>query len=110
VCADETHGTPIEISAQKQGITPEELIARSYREHVRDFADFGISFDEYGSTHTEENRRYAELIYARLRQGGHIEKRTLELTYCENDQRFLPDRFVRGTCPRCGSPDQYGDV
>jgi len=110
VCADDTHGTPIELSAQKQGISPEELIARSYQEHVRDFADFEISFDEYGSTHTEDNRRYSELIYARLREGGHIEKRTLELTYCENDKRFLPDRFVRGTCPRCGSPDQYGDV
>jgi methionyl-tRNA synthetase len=110
VCADDTHGTPIELSAQKQGITPEELIARSYKEHVRDFADFEISFDEYGSTHTEENRAYAELIYERLRAGGHIEKRTLELTYCENDKRFLPDRFVRGTCPRCGSADQYGDV
>jgi methionyl-tRNA synthetase len=110
ICADDTHGTPIELGAQKQGISPEELIARSYKEHVRDFADFAISFDEYGSTHTEENRRYSELVYERLKQGGHIEKRVLELTYCEKDRRFLPDRFVRGTCPRCGSPDQYGDV
>src|SRR5579885_1133663 len=69
VCADDTHGTPIELSAQKQGISPEELIARSYREHVRDFADFDISFDEYGSTHTEENRQFSELIYARLKEG-----------------------------------------
>ena len=111
ICADDTHGAPIEINARKRGITPEQLIAQSYEEHVRDFADFEISFDEYGSTHTDENRRYAELIFERLRQGGHIERRPLELTYCETDRRFLPDRFAcGGICPRCGSPDQYGDV
>ncbi len=110
VCADDTHGTPIELSAQKQGITPETLIARMYDSHTRDFADFGIGFDEYGSTHTDENRAYAELIYKRLRDGGHVERRVLELTFCEKDQRFLPDRFVRGICPKCGALDQYGDV
>src|ERR1700684_2527614 len=77
VCADDTHGTPIELSAQKQGISPEELIARVYQSHTKDFADFGMSFDEYGSTHTPENRQFAELIYTRLRDGGHVEKRPL---------------------------------
>ena len=110
VCADDTHGTPIELSAQKQGVSPEALIAGIYVEHVRDFADFDISFDDYGSTHTPENRHFAELIYQRLRDAGHIDKRAIELSYCETDKRFLPDRFVRGICPRCGAPDQYGDV
>jgi methionyl-tRNA synthetase len=107
---DDTHGTPIELNAQKQGVSPEELIRRVYDDHVRDFASFGISYDEYGSTHTEENRRFAELFFQRLTERGHMVQRNLELTYCEVDKRFLPDRFVRGICPRCGSPDQYGDV
>jgi methionyl-tRNA synthetase len=110
VGGDDTHGTPIELNAQKQGISPEELIRGVYAGHVRDFADFGISYDEYGSTHTDENRHYAELFFRRLTERGHLVRRPLELTYCEVDKRFLPDRFVRGICPRCGSADQYGDV
>ena len=110
VCADDTHGTPIELSARKQGISPEALISRVHGEHRRDFADFDISFDEYGRTHTDENRAWAERIFERLRAGGYVVKRAMELTYCEKDLRFLPDRFVRGGCPRCGALDQYGDV
>ncbi len=110
ISGDDTHGTPIELNAQKLGLTPEALIGQVYAGHVRDFAAFGISYDEYGSTHTEDNRRFAELFFQRLTERGHIAQRPLELTYCEVDKRFLPDRFVRGVCPRCGSPDQYGDV
>jgi methionyl-tRNA synthetase len=110
VGGDDTHGTPIELNAQKQGVTPEALISRVFEEHQRDFRDFEIGFDSYGSTHTDANRRFAELIFERLTKGKHVERRPLDLTYCEVDQRFLPDRFVRGICPRCGSPDQYGDV
>src|ERR1700722_13748503 len=79
VCADDTHGTPIELSAQKQGITPEEVIAGAYTSDVQDFSDFGISFDEYGTTHTPENRELAKLVYRRLREAGNIDKRPLEL-------------------------------
>lgn len=110
VCADDTHGTPIEIKARAEGISPEELVERIGIEHRRDFADFGISFDHFDSTNSPENRAWAELIFERLRKGGHIEKRGMELNYCETDQRFLPDRYVKGTCPKCGAPDQYGDV
>ncbi len=110
VCADDTHGTPIELNARKQGIEPAQFIARVHEEHMRDFAAFGISFDQFGSTNIDENRQYSEAIFRRLLDGGHIEKRPMELTYCEHDKRFLPDRFVRGVCPKCQAPDQYGDV
>jgi methionyl-tRNA synthetase len=110
LCADDTHGTPIELNAARQGITPEALIARSAEEHQADFRDFEISFDAYGSTHSEDNRQWAERIYGRLKDAGDIERRDVEQTYCEHDKRFLPDRFVRGTCPNCGAADQYGDA
>ncbi|MFN7133164.1 MAG: methionine--tRNA ligase, partial [Myxococcales bacterium] len=110
VCADDTHGTPIEIRAMSEGITPEALVQRIGEEHRRDFADFGVSFDHYDSTNSPENRAYAELVFERLKKGGYIEKRGMELNYCEKDQRFLPDRYVKGTCPKCGATDQYGDV
>jgi methionyl-tRNA synthetase len=110
VCGDDTHGTPIEVNARRQGLDPNEFIARIYEEHVRDFAAFGISFDHFDSTNTPDNRRYSERIFQSLVEGGHIEKRAVELTYCEQDKRFLPDRFVRGTCPKCLAPDQYGDI
>ncbi|MHB1845654.1 MAG: methionine--tRNA ligase [Deltaproteobacteria bacterium] len=110
VCADDTHGTPIELSARKQGIEPKALVARIHEEHVRDFSGFGIGFDTYGSTDTAENYDWAKRVFERLGKGGHVERRAMELTYCEKDQRFLPDRFVRGSCPRCGAADQYGDV
>ncbi len=110
ICADDTHGTPIEIKAQQMGISPERLVEDIGAEHRKDFADFGVSFDHYDSTNSPENREYAVMIFERLKAGGYVEKRPLELTYCEKDKRFLPDRFVRGTCPKCGAGDQYGDV
>ncbi|MDP8255319.1 MAG: methionine--tRNA ligase [Candidatus Alcyoniella australis] len=110
ICADDTHGTPIEISARKQGIRPEELIERMHAEHERDFADFQIEFDFFGSTHCDENRRWAERIFLAARDDGHIERREIEQNYCPKDELFLPDRFLRGTCPKCAATDQYGDV
>lgn len=112
MCADDTHGTPIEINARRAGITPEELISRYYDEHQRDFADFQIAFDCFYSTNSEENRRHSEYIFEQLRQQGHIVSRAVEQYYCEQDDRFLPDRFIRGTCPNrtCRAADQYGDV
>lgn len=109
ICADDTHGTPIEIKAKQEGVTPEELITYYYKEHLEDFTSFDIRFDYYGSTHTEENKRWAEYIYRALKEGGYIEEREVELMYCEYDKRFLPDRYIRGVCPRCGAQEQYGD-
>lgn len=112
MCADDTHGTPIEVNARRAGITPEELIDRYYEEHQRDFADFDIAFDCFHSTNSEENRRHSEYIFEQLRQQGHIVVRPVAQYYCEPDGRFLPDRFIRGTCPNpaCRATDQYGDV
>ncbi len=109
VCADDAHGTPIMLRAEQEGLSPEALIARIGAEHQRDFADFGIAFDNYHSTHSPENRAIAELIYSRLRDGGYIAKRAIRQAFDPIKQMFLPDRFIRGTCPRCKSPDQYGD-
>ncbi len=110
ICADDTHGTPIELNAQKAGVTPEAFVARFAKEHLEDFSSFGIHFDSYYSTNSEENRRWAYEIYGRLKAGGYIEERALEQLYDESARRFLPDRFVKGTCPKCGTPDQYGDA
>ncbi|NMO21200.1 methionine--tRNA ligase [Pyxidicoccus fallax] len=109
-CADDTHGTPIEINAAKQGLKPEQFIARFHEEHQRDFHDLDIRFDYFHSTNSPENRHYAELIYGRLKEKGDIERRNIEQAYCEKDRRFLPDRFIKGSCPNCKSPDQYGDA
>jgi methionyl-tRNA synthetase len=109
-CADDTHGTPIELNAAKQGLKPEEFVGRFYELHKKDFEDFGISVDWFHSTHSPENRHYAELIYGRLKEKGDIERREIEQTYCEKDKRFLPDRFIKGTCPNCKAQDQYGDA
>ncbi len=109
-CADDTHGTPIELNAAKQGLSPEAFVERWYGEHRADFEAFGVQFDHYWSTNSPENRHYSELIYERLKAAGDIDRRSIEQTYCEVDKRFLPDRFVRGTCPNCQAPDQYGDV
>ena len=109
VCADDTHGTPIMLRAQKEGITPEQLIARMHDEHRADFAGFNIGFDNYYSTHSPENRALAEGIYQRLRDGGHIARRTIQQAYDPVKQMFLPDRFIKGECPKCGAKDQYGD-
>lgn len=108
-CADDTHGTPIMIRARQEGVTPETLIEKMHVEHKNDFDRFGIEFDSYYSTHSEENRQFSETIFNRLNDAGHITTRDVEQTYCENDQMFLPDRFVRGACPKCSALDQYGD-
>jgi methionyl-tRNA synthetase len=109
-CADDTHGTPIEINASKQGLKPEEFVARWYDSHKADFQDLGVSVDYFHSTNSPENKHYAEYIYGKLKEHGDIEKRDIEQAYCETDKRFLPDRFIKGTCPNCKAPEQYGDA
>ena len=109
VCADDAHGTPIMLKARQEGITPEALIARVSEEHQADFAAFRVAFDNYHSTHSDENRYYASLIYARNRDAGHIARRTITQAYDPVEQMFLPDRFIKGECPKCGAADQYGD-
>lgn len=109
VCADDAHGTPIMLRAQKEGIDPEDLIASVGKEHRRDFADFSISLDNFHTTHSPENRQLAETIYRRLKKKGHITARTIRQFYDPEKEMFLPDRFIKGTCPRCGAEDQYGD-
>ena len=109
VCADDTHGTSIMLRAQSEGIPAEQLIARVSEEHQRDSADFGIGFDNYYSTHSPENRTLAELIYTRLRDAGHIARRTVKQAYDPVKNMFLPDRFIKGECPKCSAKDQYGD-
>lgn len=109
MCADDTHGTPIMISARKQNITPEELIKRMYEEHLRDFNAFGVSFDNYYSTNSEENRELAEYVYLKAKDKGAIYEKEIEQYYCEHDGMFLPDRMIKGTCPACKANDQYGD-
>jgi len=108
-CADDTHGTPIMISARKAGIEPEELIGQMHKEHKADFDSFGVEFDNYYSTHSPENQYFSELIFTRLNEAGAIVTRDVEQTYCEKCKMTLPDRYVRGTCPRCKAEDQYGD-
>jgi methionyl-tRNA synthetase len=109
VCADDTHGTPIMLKAQQEGISPEELIAKVGKEHLADFTEFNIDFDIYHSTHSEENRHFAELIYTRQRDAGHIESKSITQAYDPVKEMFLPDRFIKGDCPKCGATDQYGD-
>ena len=109
ICADDTHGTPIMIRARKEGITPEALIARSHELHLKDFTDFQISFDNYYSTNSPENKALSERIYAAAEKQGFITKKTTPQLYCEHCKMFLPDRFVKGTCPKCGATGQYGD-
>ena len=108
-CADDTHGTPIMIRANKEGITPEELINGVHAEHYADFKDFFVNFDNYYTTHSPENRDLSAMIYNRLKDKGSISTREVEQTYCSSCDMWLPDRFVKGTCPKCKSPDQYGD-
>ena len=109
VCADDTHGTPIMIRARKEGITPEELIARSHAEHMRDFTDFQVKFDNYYTTNSPENKALSERIYAAMEASGAITRKSTPQLYCEHCKMFLPDRFVKGTCPKCGAENQYGD-
>ncbi|OSM05236.1 methionine--tRNA ligase [Magnetofaba australis] len=109
VCADDTHGTPIMLRAQKEGVSPDDLVARMHDEHLADFRAFGIGFDEYYTTNSPENRTLSEEVYLKNRDAGHIHTNTVRQAYCEHDGMFLPDRFIRGICPSCGAEDQYGD-
>ncbi|MFK8067981.1 MAG: methionine--tRNA ligase [Gammaproteobacteria bacterium] len=109
VCADDAHGTPIMLRAQLEGITPEELIEKISEQHQSDFADFSVGFDNYYSTHSEENKEFAEAIYLKLREAGHIDRRVISQAYDSVKEMFLPDRFIRGECPKCNAADQYGD-
>jgi len=109
VGADDTHGTPIMLRAEKEGITPKELIANVWKEHKRDFDDFLISFDNYYTTDSPENETLSQSIYLKLRDAGLIEKRAIEQAYDPVKEMFLPDRFIKGDCPKCGAKDQYGD-
>ena len=109
VCADDTHGTPVMLAAQKQGVTPEEMIASVRESHLADFTGFGIGYDNYYSTHSPENEALSRQIYLALKQNGKIESRTIEQLFDPEKKLFLPDRFVKGECPKCHAQDQYGD-
>ena len=109
-CADDTHGAPIELKAMQLGITPEKLIAKYHKEHLKDFTDFLIEFDSYYSTNSPENKAFSDQIYSALKKKGYIYKKKMDVIYCPHDKRFLPDRYVKGTCPECKAEDQYGDV
>ncbi len=109
ICADDAHGTPIMLKAQQMGLEPEQMIAAVSQEHQQDFAGFNISYDNYHSTHSEENRELSGLIYRRLKENGFIKNRTISQLFDPEKSMFLPDRFVKGTCPKCKAADQYGD-
>jgi methionyl-tRNA synthetase len=109
VCADDTHGTPIELNAAKLGKKPEEIIGHYYKEHLEDFNGFLISFDNYSWTNSSANKEMADFFFNKLKAGGYIYEKEIEQSFCQSCQRFLPDRFIRGTCPKCGALDQYGD-
>ncbi|WEN16753.1 methionine--tRNA ligase [Rhodanobacter sp. AS-Z3] len=109
VCADDAHGTPIMLAAEKAGMTPETYIDGIRQGHEADFAAFGVAFDHYHTTHSDENRELATLIYTRLRDSGYIAKRSIKQLFDPEKEMFLPDRYIKGTCPKCSTPDQYGD-
>jgi len=109
VCADDTHGTPIMLKADEMGISPEELIASVSERHQADLSDFHIDFSQYHSTHSEENREISELIYNRLNESGYIKKRVISQSFDPEKEMFLPDRYIKGDCPKCDAKDQYGD-
>jgi methionyl-tRNA synthetase len=109
VCADDAHGTPIMLKADEMGITPEELIAGVSERHQADLDDFHIDFSQYHSTHSDENRYFSELIYSRLNESGYIKRRVISQSFDPEKEMFLPDRYIKGECPKCSSEDQYGD-
>ncbi|GHA60145.1 methionine--tRNA ligase [Photobacterium aphoticum] len=109
ICADDAHGTPIMLKAQQMGMDPEQMIAEVSKEHQADFAGFDISFDNYHSTHSDENRELASFVYTQLKEKGYITSRTISQLFDPEKEMFLPDRFVKGTCPKCKAEDQYGD-
>lgn len=108
-CADDTHGTPVMLAAEKQGITPEQMIEKTHAEHLADFTGFGIGYDNYYSTHSPENKKYSEEIYLKLKANGKITGKNINQLFDPEKQMFLPDRFVKGQCPKCHAKDQYGD-
>jgi methionyl-tRNA synthetase len=110
LCADDTHGAPIELNAIKQGVTPEQFVAKWAVEHLADIEGFQISFDHFGSTNSAENKHFAELIYGRAKDAGSIVRKEVEQPWDDKSKRWLSDRFIRGTCPNCGTADQYGDA
>ncbi|MDC3345457.1 methionine--tRNA ligase [Candidatus Pseudothioglobus singularis] len=109
VCADDAHGTPIMLKADEMGIDPEELISGVSERHQTDFKDFNIEFSQFHSTHSDENRYFSELIYSRLKESGFIKTRVISQAFDPEKEMFLPDRFIKGECPKCGADDQYGD-
>ena len=109
ICADDTHGAPIMIAARKKGISPEAQIADVQSRHIKDFEDFEVDYDHYSSTHSSTNEAYCHEFYHKLEEDGSIEQRVIVQLYCEHDKMFLPDRFVKGICPKCQAVDQYGD-
>ena len=109
VCADDAHGTPIMLKADEMGIDPEELISGVSERHQADFKDFNIEFSQFHSTHSDENRYFSELIYSRLKESGFIKTRVISQAFDPEKEMFLPDRFIKGECPKCGADDQYGD-
>jgi methionyl-tRNA synthetase len=108
-CADDTHGTPIEINASSLGIPPEKLIEKYHKEHLEDFQKFMVEFDNFYTTNSPENKEFSDFFFTKLKSNGDIYEKEIELTYCENCKRFLPDRYVVGTCPKCKNEGQYGD-
>ena len=109
ICAGDTHGTPIMLRAQAEGISPAAVVERYHAVYCRDFAAFDVAFDNFYTTHSPENRAFAETFFHRLREKGHIDSKPIEQAYCENEGMFLPDRYIRGRCPKCNAEDQYGD-
>ena len=109
ICADDSHGTPIMLKAKELGITPEELIKKTYDEHVKDFKDFQIEFDNFHTTHSDENKEISQRMYQSLKDKGDIVSKEIEQFYDNQAKMFLPDRFIKGECPKCGAKDQYGD-
>ena len=109
ICADDAHGTPIMLKARELGIKPEELIEKTYKEHIKDFSDFQIEFDNYYTTHSDENKKFSEFIFKKLKDKGNIISKKIKQFYDEEAKIFLPDRFIKGDCPKCGAQDQYGD-
>lgn len=110
VCASDAHGAPIEINASRRGVSPQQLVNEFHDRHYADFSRFEVGFDEFYTTDSDENKKHCEIIYLRAKEKGHISERDIEQFYCDSCKRFLPDRYIKGICPKCGASDQYGDV
>ena len=109
ICSDDAHGTPIMLKAKELGISPEELILETKKQHEKDFKEFFVDFDHYSSTNSEKNKELCENIFNKLNAAGHISKKEISQFYDNEEKIFLPDRYIKGTCPKCKAPDQYGD-